>query len=134
MVKNSKSQKIVPIIAIVVIILAIMAGVWVATRPLDEPVVKCEAKGAEHVVLMRDNVVLPARVDAARCDVLKIVNSEPTERTVMFGEIDDMEPYSGIVEQQLLGGESFSVTLYTTGEFAFHNHASSLAGRFTVHE
>ena len=125
-------QKFIPLITVGTIIIAAIVGVWVAVQPFDEPVIKCQTLGREYTVLVQDNVITPSRVDASRCDVLKIVNAESNERTIMFGEIDNMKAYNGVTEKQLESKESVTMILYTIGDFSFHSHRSSMSGSFSV--
>lgn len=132
MVKHKDYQFWVPVGVIGAVVLAAAIGVAVAMQPLDEASVKCGDSGARHTMIVEKDTVAPASVSGMQCDLLTIINQTGGERTIMFGHVENMQPYDGVKEKRLANGESLTVHLYQKGDFHFHEHETDLVGNFTV--
>ncbi|HZL08011.1 MAG TPA: hypothetical protein VFC50_02350 [Candidatus Dormibacteraeota bacterium] len=104
-----------------------------AASPADA---KCQAgKHNDHIVLIKNNAMVPERTEASLCDKLTIVNKDPTLRLVAFGPHEHHVAYDGVTERPLEPGESLTIVLIHAGTYAFHDHLEDIAqGSFTVAE
>jgi hypothetical protein len=93
----------------------------------------CSVKGPAHTITIKDSKLSAVNTSAKKCDTLTIRNLDPETREIGFGEHDHHTAYDGISERLLRQGESFTITLRTTGEYHFHDHFhDEVAGAFDV--
>lgn len=93
----------------------------------------CYPRQPQHTIIIENNTVTPAHVDANRCDTLMVKNLDNESRLMAFGVHNKHIAYDGIKEQLLLKGESFTTTMIQTGDFKVHDHEDDDVGAtFTV--
>lgn len=93
----------------------------------------CTGRGSQHTVIIHNGSVSDSGVQAHRCDTLVFRNTDHVTREIGFGPHDTHMPYDGVSERFLNKGESFTVTLNTTGTYHWHDHLhDDISGLFTV--
>ena len=95
---------------------------------------KCQAgQHNDHLVLIKNNAMVPEHTQASLCDKLTIVNKDSTLRLVAFGPHEHHVAYDGVTERPLEPGESLTIVLIQPGTYGFHDHLEDIAqGTFTV--
>lgn len=95
--------------------------------------VGCQQPGRDHLVIIKQNAMHPARITAQLCDQLTIVNQDDRLRKIAFGEHDRHLAYDGFSEKLVRSGQQFSITFNRVGTYHFHDHfQAATAGDFTV--
>jgi len=94
----------------------------------------CEGKPQQtHTLTIRNDKTSTDHIDAKRCDILTIVNTDARLRTMAFGVHDRHQAYNGVTEKILAKDQRLSVTLTETGSFVVHDHQQETVGStFTV--
>jgi plastocyanin len=135
----SHRKKTVGIVIIAVILgLAALYGAIVATSAyLDSQYESlhqgCSPRHANHEVTIQNGKIEPSNTVASKCDTLTIKNLDSVDRIMAFGVHDHHVAYDGVEERELLGNQSFTVTLIQPGSFKFHDHMhDEVAGTFQV--
>lgn len=94
---------------------------------------ECPANRPNHLVIIKNDAVNPVTTTAPRCDTLTIKNADSKSRLIGLGEHDRHQAYDGVSQRNLANGESFTLTLYKTGTYNFHDHyQDEVGGSFTV--
>ncbi len=95
----------------------------------------CRDVNSEYAIVIQDNVMEPANVDAQLCDRLTVINKDPTLRQMAFGEHDEHVVYSGVGVTSLKEGQSYTFTLNQAGTFIVHDHFDDeVTATFTVND
>lgn len=134
MLMSRSTKTIVTAIVAVVVVIGIGVGAsLVANSYLSSQKTDCTTKGIEHVVRIKDNHVVPEHTDGKRCDTLKIINEDNTQRLIAFGRHDRHVAYDGVAERYVSQNQSVEVTLISVGDYLFHDHDDDeVFGTFSV--
>lgn len=93
----------------------------------------CVELRTSRVLVLNSEMILPALVEAGKCDKLTFLNETGQDVKIAFGTHPEDTSYGGIDEVLVKAGESETITLNETGEFRFHDHNNSLLeGRIVV--
>lgn len=93
----------------------------------------CTTAGASHTMTIKNGGVVPAHIDAKKCDTLTIINLDESRRLVAFGQHDHHVSYDNVTVRLLAKNQSLQLTLAQVGTYRFHDHyQDSAAGTFTV--
>lgn len=93
----------------------------------------CQGNNDNHIVQIRDGMVLPSHVYAERCDTLSFSIEDDIDRMIMFGTDDDPASYGGMDDVMVRSDRNKIITLNETGSFSYHDHSDpSVIGNFTV--
>lgn len=141
MFKLSKRWKarLITLVSIILMVATIPAAIWIthsASAELGNARARCErVEHAAHRVIIQNDKVLPAHVEAKKCDSLTIVNQDNQQRLIAFGRHDNHISYDGVSEKLLNQGQNLTVTLVRPGTYLFHDHEDpAVAGTFTVED
>lgn len=124
------------------VFLLLLAGtiplaVWLthtATAQTENARRRCEGvRPTVHEVRIFNGKMIPAQLNAVRCDKLRIVNQDVRARLIAFGQHDKHIAYNGVSERLLDKNQAVTVTLGVTGNYLVHDHAdATVRCRFTV--
>ena len=93
----------------------------------------CPVGRPNHKVVIQNNIVTPAHIDARQCDTLTINNLDDAKRLIAFGQHEKHVAYDGITQKVLTKNKSFTVMLITLGDYKFHDHMhDEIQGTFKV--
>jgi len=129
------------ILAGIIAVIVVAGGtVYLASQYLKDPKAAaspgsatCQGTRKTHLVLIKNDTMIPEHIQAALCDKLTIINKDPTLRLVAFGSHAHHTPYDGVIEDPLEQGQHLTITLNQPGTYQFHEHLEDIAhGTFTV--
>lgn len=93
----------------------------------------CSGQHPNHQIIIKNNAVSPLHTVTAKCDTLTFIDEDNGTRILGFGTYAKNVVYAGESDFTLQKGQNVTITLSTSGTYAFHDHLNQLTtGDFTV--
>ena len=81
-----------------------------------------ESSTQSHTIVFRDDMVVPEKTVAARCDTIIVKNELSEVIEPAIGSHPKHLAYPGFEEKMLQPGQTYSFRVALTGEFELHDH------------
>lgn len=98
-----------------------------------KPTGACQGNNDNYTVVLKNDEITPAYIEAKRCDTLTFSIEDGVDRMIMFGPHDSPMSYGGVYDVIIRSDRSEIITLNEVGTFSFHDHTTpEIIGTFSV--